>query len=200
MKIVKLTKKYAKQIQHLFVKPKFMGVEHNKTYFVDKNIDNFDKIYFEEFSYTYLSDNKNYISYGVINDNGEINSILGFYESIDDASWYWTQVRTNGNNGDEIKLLLDKTLNYNEKNGRFKFYSMFPLKYQRVYRRLAFSNNAKERYDYFDECYVKIRHQCKFSLHWQILYNRTLLPVDTVVRCTFLKEKYRKEIYHAGKL
>jgi hypothetical protein len=77
---------------------------------------------------------------------------------------------------------------------------MFPKKYSGVYRRLAFSPEANERYDYFDEYYVEEKHQCKFNLSWQILYNRTLVPVDTVVRCTFLKQKYRNNIYNAGRL
>ena len=77
---------------------------------------------------------------------------------------------------------------------------MFPTKYINTYRRLAFSKQASERYDYFDEFFVSERHQAKFSLPWQILYNRTLIPVDTVVRCTFLKQKYRQNLFHAGRL
>ena len=77
---------------------------------------------------------------------------------------------------------------------------MFPLEYKKVYRRLAFSNIAKERYDYFDEFHVKEKHYPIFNLPWQILYNRTLVPVDSIVRCTFLKQQYRDTLYDAGRL
>ena len=83
-------------------------------------------------------------------------------------------------------------MDYNESRNRFKFYSMFPLKYDKVYRRLAFSKKTSSRYDAYNEFYVKAREKCIYTLPWQILYNRTLVPVDTVVRCTYLKPEHRK--------
>jgi hypothetical protein len=199
MKIVKLDKEHIGKIKHLFKFPKFMGVNHSKNYFIGSGED-FSEFYCDSFVSTYVSGLKNYHAYGAEEDTGEINSIIGFYESHEDASWYWTHVRTTGDKPAEIKLILDHIMEYNEGKGRYKFYSMFPLKYQNVYRRLAFSKTNSERYDYFDEFYVGERHQCMFSLPWQILYNRTLLPVDTIVRCTFLKQKYREELFNAGRL
>jgi len=199
MKIVKLTKEHTENIKHLFKLPKFMGVDHSKNYFVDSGED-FSDFYHNSFVSTYMSGLKNYHAYGAEEDTGQINSLIGFYESQDDASWYWNHVRTTGDTPAEIKLILDQVMFHNEEQGRYKFYSMFSLKYQHVYRRLAFSKTNSERYDYFDEFYVGEKHQCLFSLPWQILYNRTLVPIDTVVRCTFLKQKYRTSLYNAGRL
>ena len=199
MNAIKLNAEHIVQIQHLFQIPKFMGVKTDR-FHISSNLGNFSEVYLKMFADTYLTDSQNYHAYGVQDDQGNINSILGFYESIDDASWYWTHVRTTGNNGTEIKMLLDKVMEHNEKNGRLKFYSMFPLEYKKVYRRLAFSNIAKERYDYFDEFHVKEKHYPIFNLPWQILYNRTLVPVDSIVRCTFLKQQYRDTLYDAGRL
>lgn len=199
MNVVKLSSEYSDNIRHLFTYPKFMGVSPSSNYFVE-NKDVFSDLYHMNFASTYLSDLKTYHAYGVQEDDGSISSLLGFYESPDDSSWYWNIVRTTGNNKDGIRALLDKAIEHNESNGRLKFYSMFPKRYTEVYRRLAFSSTANERYDYFDEYYVEAKHQCQFNLSWQILYNRTLLPVDTVVRCTFLKQQYRQNIYHAGRL
>jgi hypothetical protein len=77
---------------------------------------------------------------------------------------------------------------------------MIPTKYTKLYRRFAFSDYNNERYDLYEEFMVPEKHQCMFSIPWQILYNRSLMPVDTVVRCSFLKQKYRKTIFNAGRL
>jgi hypothetical protein len=199
MEVIKLTAIYSTDIRHLFNSPKFMGASTTTNYFVgpDLEISNF---YHKTFTETYLSDLNSYHAYGCIDDTGHVTTILGFYESSDDASWYWNHIRTVGNNADEIKLVLDRVIAHNEVKGRYKFYSMFPKKYANTYRRLAFSKYNSERYDYFDEFSVNEKHQCAFTLPWQILYNRTLVPVDTIVRCTFLKQQYRDELYNAGRL
>lgn len=199
MKVIKLNAEHRPLIKHLFYMPKFMGVKTDRFY-IKPELGEFAELYLQMFSATYLADAANYHTYGVQDEQGNINSLLGFYESIDDASWYWTHVRTTGNNSNEIKILLDKVMEHNEKNGRLKFYSMFPLEYRKVYRRLAFSNTAKERYDYFDEYQVEAKHYPIFSLAWQILYNRSLVPTDSIVRCTFLKQHYRNELYNAGRM
>lgn len=199
MKIVKLTNTHASEIKHLFKKPKFMSVSASNNYFVSPDVE-FSETYFKAFESSYLTGLTNYHAYGAKDDNGVFVGVLAFYESIDDASWYWNTIRTNGNNKDAIRLLLDAAITHNEIKGRYKFYSMFPKKYTKVYRRLAFSKDANERYDYFDEYFVPAKHQCLFTLPWQILYTRNLLPVDTIVRCTFLKQKYRSTVFNAGRL
>jgi hypothetical protein len=198
MDIIKLDSSHQNMVRGLFHNDKYMGVAHNTNYFIDK-ADSFVDFYHENFCTTYLNNLKNFHAYGIIEDN-QVTAYLAFYESVDDASWYWNQVRTVGNNTTHIKHLLDKAIEHNESQGKFKFYSMFPKKYTNVYRRLAFSKQASDRYDYFDEFSVDAKHQCVYTLPWQILYNRTLVPVDTVVRCTFLKQQYRNELFNAGGL
>ena len=188
MKIIKLDSSHIELIRPMFNSPRFMGVNTAEQ---DPTIDVL-KIYeflHTVFCQTYLSDSKNYHAFGAIDDTGEACALLAFYESNEDPSWYWTHVKSKNPNA--VKLVLDAVVEYNESNNRFKFYSMFPLKYDKVYRRLAFSSKTKDRYDAFNEFYVKAREKCIYTLPWQISYNRTLLPVDTVVRCTYLKPEYR---------
>lgn len=195
MEIVKLSINHSNAVRPLFEKQKYMGLTAaTKTFIQDDK--EFADFFHEAFVTTYLSDLRNYHAYGAL-ENGIVQAYIGFYESHDDAAWYWNHVRSFGNN--MIKPVLDRVIQHNEERGRFKFYSMFPSKYVTAYRRLAFSKYNNERYDYFDEFYVNDRHQCMFTLPWQILYNRTLAPVETVVRCTFLKQKYRTP-FIAGKL
>jgi hypothetical protein len=175
-----------------------MGVDVSNNYFVGEE-ERYSEIYHAAFVETYMSGLKNYHAYGAVEDN-KIVTALGFYESPDDASWYWSVIRSNGGGPNATKAILDKVLEHNESNGRFKFYSMFPKKYIDTYRRFAFSEDASRRYGYYDEYMVGAKNVCKFNLAWQILYRRTLLPVETVVRCTYLKQEYRVELYNAGRL
>lgn len=198
MEIIKLELDNSDGIKRLFAKKRNMGVEVDTNYFL-QNPESYSEIYHAAFVETYMSGLKNYHAYGAVED-GVIVSALGFYESPDDASWYWGVVRSNGGGSSATQAMLDRVLKHNEDNGRFKFYSMFPKKYISSYRRFAFSEYASERYGYFDEYTVDEKHVCKFNLVWQVLYRRTLLPVETVVRCTFLKQEYRGELYNAGRL
>jgi len=154
--------------------------------------------FYHVFEETYMSGLKNHHAYGMI-DNNKLVGLISFYESIDDASWYGTHMR---NSGDKkvIEMLLDRVIQHNEERGRFKFYTLWPANQTKILRRFAFSDWAKNRYDYFDEFMVPAKHQCKFTLPWQILYGRTLISHDTVLRCTFLKQEFRTELFNAGGL
>ena len=198
MKIVKLDSSHILDIRRLFEKKKYMGAMVHSNYFVATDQD-YVEYYHTAFSDTYLSDLNSYHAYGAIDDGGIFQGLIGFYESSEDASWYGTHIK---NSGDKkvAQLLLDTAIKHNEERGRLKFYTLWSAKHAKLLRRFTFSEWANERYDYFDEYIVPLKHQCKYNLHWQILYNRTLIPIDTVVRCTFLKNIYRPNWSNAGRL
>jgi hypothetical protein len=198
MKIVKLDSSNILGVRRLFEKKKYMGSMVHSNYFVATDQD-YVEYYHTAFSDTYLSDLNNYHAYGAIDDGGIVQGLIGFYESTDDASWYGTHIK---NSGDKkvAQLLLDTAIKHNEERGRLKFYTLWSAKHAKLLRRFTFSEWANERYDYFDEYMIPLKHQCKYNLHWQILYNRTLIPIDTVVRCTFLKNAYRTNWSNAGRL
>jgi hypothetical protein len=203
MNTLKLNFNHADKLRKLFNTTKYMGVKLDEGDFLGREqhhieLNPIDEYLHGNFCSAYLSDRKNHHAYGYINEVGDITATIGFYESTDDASWYWNMVRTTGSNQREVKHVLDAVIKHNEERGRLKFYSMFPLQYRKVYRRMAFSEWASERYDYFDEFYVEAKNQCRFTLPWQIMFNRTLVPTDTIVRCTFLKQKYRDELFNGG--
>lgn len=190
MIVRKLTPNDKYEMLHLFQRNRYMGVnmqEHSP----GRNTEAIAYYMHTLFSNTYLTDLKSYHVFGGFED-GKLVCLIGFYVSTDDASWYWTHVKNVGPLN-AIKEVLDAVMEWNESNGYNKFYSMFPLRYQKLYRRLAFSEKNSQRYGAFDEYFVKAKEQCKFNLAWQILYNRRLLPVDTVVRLTYLKPEYRSE-------
>lgn len=198
MKVIKLTSDHIKNVRPLFEKKKYMGLLANtKTFIQDES--SFADFFHEAFVTTYLSDLQNYHAYGVIDENGLVHCYIGFYESIDDSAWYWNQLRSFGDNS-LIKKTLDKVIEHNEIRGRLKFYSMFPKQYTKIYRRLAFSKENSERYDSIDEFIVPAKTACTYTLPWQILFNRTLVPVDSIVRLSFLKDKYRNILPIAGRI
>lgn len=198
IKIIKLNSSHIESTRHLFEKPKYMGTFVNQSYFIDPEFNSVD-YYHEAFYQTYLSDLKNFHSFGAIDESGKIQGLIAFYESTDEAAWYGTNIRNCGNK-QTAQMILDEVLKYNEKNGRLKFYTLWSSKHAKLLRKFAFSQWANDRYDYFDEYLIEAGHRCIFNSPWQILFNMSLIPVDTIVRCTFLKQDYRKHLYNAGRL
>jgi len=194
MNIVKLNYDHRDMIKDLFLNKSYMG-EKDITLFYRSPASNDG---YDNFVSTYLSGLKNYISYGYI-ENNTVRGLISAHQNFDEPSWYYTQVRSNGD-AKNIKFLLDTMCDYQESCGRFKFYSLWNKRYIKSIRRFAFTDRIKERYDYFDEYYVPVKLRCFYTNHWQILFNRVLLPVDTVVRCTFLKQKYRNQLPIGGGL
>lgn len=174
-------------VKPLFLGTRYMGVNSQDNGFPIPG-DEFNSTYFDSFCNTYLSDLQSYKAFGSI-ENGVVTATIAFYESNDGAEWYWTQIRSTDSS--HIPAVLDAVIAHNEANGRFKFYSLFNNRYARTFRKLAFSEYNAERYDSFDEFVVPARTKCLYNLPWQILFNRSLLPVDALVRCSFLKQQYR---------
>jgi hypothetical protein len=197
MKIEQLTEMHVDMIRDLFNSPKYMGTDIKEHTGDRYTLDEYNPALHRIFSETYLSRLNNFKAFGSIEDE-KVTSIISFYESIDNAEWYWTQIRSNNMNA--VPVVLDEVIKYNENNGRLKFYSLFNKKYVRSVREFSFSNYNKERYDYFDEFYVPAKQKCVYSMPWQVLFNRSLISEDMVLRCSFLKQKYRVELISGGNI
>lgn len=177
MKIIKLTNRHCSGVQKLFENPTYMGV------------DNFDDRQYQVFCDNYLSDLDNFHAFGAI-ENSKIHALISFYESVEEPSWYFTVYRSNGHSH-LLKKILDKIIEYNEKNGRLKFYTLVNSQHSSLLRRFTWSKYNDERYGYFDEYVVPARYKTFYINHWELLYKRVLIPVETKVRCNFLKQEYR---------
>ena len=108
MKVIKLSSEHVNTVRPLFEGPNFMGVDSTTNYFIDST-ENFVDFYHEAFCHAYLTNLTNYHSFAVLDDNDTIECLIAFYESIDDASWYWTQIRSRGNKH-AIRLCLDSVI------------------------------------------------------------------------------------------
>jgi hypothetical protein len=209
MKIIELNETHREDILHLFYTKNYMGADF-QTYFGSTNPkyndavrkkynDAVRRMYHDAFSNTYLTGLKQYKALGLQDDDGSIQGLIAFYISSTEPAWYGTMIRS-AKDKDHVRTLLDVAMAFHENEGRYKFYTLWSDRHIKLLRRFAFSADANTRYDYFDECRVPAKTKCIYQNFWTILFNRILLPVDTVVRCTYLKREYRPETPIGGNL
>jgi len=196
MIIKKLDHTHIQQLLPLFKNKNYMGHDTSSHDFYHK--EKMEERYHNAFCTTYLSNLKNYHAFGTFDENNNIIGVIACYQSTDEPAWYGTQIRSLANNNDIVRELLDTMIDFNEQQGRLKFYTLWSAKHIKLLRRFAFSEYTKERYDYFDEMLIPERTRCFYNSYWQVLFNRVLLPSDTIVRCSFLKQKYRTTLPIGG--
>lgn len=192
-----LTKEDVDTLKPIFLSKKYMGSNVNDSDFFEK--DKMAEIYHAAFCTTYLTNLTTYHGFGAFDDVGNCLGVISCYQSPDEPSWYGTQIRSNGDR-QVARDLLDTMIKFNEAQGRYKFYTLWNAKHAKLLRRFTFSVWANERYDYFDEILVPAKTKCLYLNYWHILFNRILLPNDTIIRCTFLKQQYRDTIPIAGNI
>jgi hypothetical protein len=194
MEIVKLTSEHTESVKHLFYMKKYMGVDG-----FDQGDPEFQDRLYEIFCDNYLSDIDSFYALGAVDENNKVHALISFYVSSEEPSWYFTAYRSAGNSY-LLKSVLDKIITYNEENGRLKFYTLVNAEHSKLLRKFTWSKHNSERYGYFDEFMVPDRCKCFYNDAWELLYKRTLVPADTVVRCNFLKQEYRTKLTIGGGL
>lgn len=195
--IVKLTKEHIEMVRNTFVHNKYMDINVDNNMFGSSDT-KINEVLYESFCNNYLMDLDNFHAFGKIED-GKVVTFISFYESIDEPSWYYTNCRSVGK-PKYLKELLDAIIDYNESNGRLKFYTLLIANQRNAIRRFYLSKDVIDRYDYIDEYIVNARQKTFFNQHWEILYKRILLPTDTIVRCSYLKNKYRTTLPNLGNI
>jgi len=189
--VVKLTKDHHNMMVDIFSHNQHMAVTVKKQ-------DDFNNAMRAHFCNTYLTNLDNFHAFGIV-ENNKVVTLISFYESIDEPSWYNTSVRNIGD-PKNVRDVLDIIIEYNEKNGRLKWYSLINKHQQPAIRRFYLSKDVIDRYDYVDEYTVNARQKTFFNQHWEILFKRILLPTDTIVRCSYLKNKYRTILPNLGNI
>lgn len=199
MNIIELNASHIDLVKPLFYTKNYMGTDLHANYFVPTDKNPIEEIHHRSFVETYLSNLSSYKALGLQAEDGSIKSLISFYMSPDEPCWYGTMIRSS-NNKEYVRPLLDAAMAYNEARGRLKFYTLWSGKHAKLLRRFAFSDEARERYDYFDEIFVPAKTKCVYTNYWQVLFGRILLPTDTIIRCTFLKQEYRTQLPRGGNL
>jgi len=189
MSIVKLTNEHNDMLKPIFSHSKYMGLETSQEH---------NDMLYDRFTNTYTFGLNNFHSYGYIQDN-EIKALISFYESDEEPAWYYTLYRSMGDNK-LLSQVLDHVIEHNENKGRLKFYTLTHTRHTRLLRRFHWSKYNDERYGYFDECLIPAKHKSIYTNHWELLFKRSLLPEDSIVRCNFLKQEYRQQLPLGGNL
>lgn len=194
--IEKLNFSHKDKVKHLFKTNNYMGVE--KKEFTSSFVDDINDKTYTIFCDNYLSDLSSFHAYGYINtETGNVDGLISYYESEDDPSWYYTIYRSSGNNL-VLKEILDKVIEVNEALGRYKFFTLVNSKHSKLLRKFTWSKYNDNRYGWFNECVVPSHTRPYYAHHWEFLFKRTLLPVDTIIRCNYLKQEYRTHLPKLG--
>jgi len=195
MKIIKLTFSHADSVKKLFYTEKYMGLRD----FVGDIDKTFQDRLYDLFCDNYLTDLENFHAYGAIDDDNNVHALISFYSTDEEPSWYFTLYRSMGKSY-LLKNILDKIIKFNEERGILKFYTLVNKDHSKLLRRFTWSKHNSERYGYFDEFLVPAKHKCFYVNPWELLYRRTLISADTVVRCNYLKQEYRTDLPIGGGL
>lgn len=188
MKILKLNASHSDQVKKLYEHFKYMGVDIVGNF--SHTIEWHKNYMFTTFYRTYLVGLSNFHAYGAFDSDNQLTSIICLFDSTDEPSWYYTLCRSNGDTN-ALKELFDAVIAIQEKKNRFKFYTLVNVKHGPLLRKFTYSEFNNERYGYFDEFVVPAKSRCYYNNAWELLFKKVLLPTDTVVRCSYLKQEYR---------
>jgi len=198
MSVVKLDYTHKEMIKPLFQHETYMGVPVTLDFNLDSKTVTWNSFTYDIFCNNYLSGLNNFHAYGYIED-GIVKALISFYESDEEPAWYYTVYRSLGNNN-LLRDVLDAVIKHNEDRNRFKFYTLVHSKHSKLLRRFHWSDYNNDRYDYIDEFVVPPKSKCYYTNAWELLFKKILLPEESVVRCNFLKQKYRDRLPLGGNL
>lgn len=197
MKISKLDTSHSEQIRDLYRVSRYMGVDVAGNW--DNDVVAYNDFVFGVFQKTYLSGLANFQAYALFDDAGQAQCLISLYDSSDEPSWYYTMCRSRGNT-ELVKQLFDQVICMQEAKNRFKFYTLVNVKHAPLLRKFTYSNYNDQRYGYYDEFVVPARTRCYYNNAWELLFKKVLLPVDTVVRCSYLKQEHRGQLPVGGSI
>lgn len=183
--------KHVDSVKHLFYdNAKFMSSKEAFREVGNRTEEKVRKFHYDYFCEHYLL-GEGY-SIGFLQDD-KVEALIGYDIDKFEPSWFFTLFRASGKGAHHLPWCLDLAISHNELEKRLKFYSCMNAKHagKKNIRKFLFSDDVNQRYDYFDEYIVKANESCHHAKHYEHLYMRHTYPVDTVVRCTYLKQEYR---------
>lgn len=185
--------KHVDSVKHLFYdNAKFMSSKEAFREHGNRTEEKVRKFHYDYFCDYYLNGNGDGYAIGFVQDN-RVEAFMTYQADKEEPSWFLTLIRASGKGEQHLPLCLDFAVRHHESEKRLKFYSCMNARYaaKPTMRKLLFSEDVNKRYDYFDEYITKAHEKCAHPKHFKLLYQHFTYPVDTVVRCTYMKREYR---------
>lgn len=88
--------------------------------------------------------------------------------------------------------LMAHALDFGEAHGYYQHKNLIPAKYRNAHLKFWGGQPAREgRYDVFQLEFVPANTRSRFAEHWELLFGRITMPIDSVVRVSMLKPEFR---------
>lgn len=153
------------------------------------------------FTYTncYLKDeNAYYKAFGCFNDEGVLQGSISVDFMQDQPFWILRRIvvdediKADAKTVKIINELMKIAIETGEAAGYYQHLYLIPAKYKRAHSKIWGEHDLrKDRYSAVELEYVKADTPSRFRLYWELLYGRTMFPLDTVVRCSFMNANVR---------
>lgn len=148
------------------------------------------------FNYTnsYLKEeNAYYKAFGHFNEEGVLQGSISVDFMQDQPFWILRRIVVDESIKAEsstvriINELMKIAIEVGEAAGYYQHLYLIPAKYKRAHSKIwADHDLRKNRYMAVEMEHVKANTPSRFRLYWELLYGRTVFPLDTVVRCSFM--------------
>lgn len=156
------------------------------------------------FNYTnsYLKEeNAYYKAFGCFDDEGNLQGSISVDFMQDQPFWILRRIvvdesiKADAKTIKIINSLMKHAIEAGETAGYFQHLYLIPAKYKRAHSKIWGEHDLrKDRYTAVEMEYVKANTPSRFRLYWELLYGRTVFPLDTVVRCSIMNADVRDSL------
>jgi hypothetical protein len=92
------------------------------------------------------------------------------------------------------QALMIHALEFGEQLGYYQHRNLIPAKYRDAHLKFWGNNPARVgRYEVYQVEFIPAGERPRFAEHWEQLFGRVVMPVDSVVRVSMLKQAYRSK-------
>ncbi|HVE53279.1 MAG TPA: hypothetical protein VNB23_07815 [Ramlibacter sp.] len=97
--------------------------------------------------------------------------------------------------GEVTQKLMAHALDFGETHGYYQHKNLIPAKYRNAHLRFWGDQPARAgRYEVFQLEFVAANTRPRFAEHWELLFGRMTMPIDSVVRVSMLKPEFRNPV------
>jgi hypothetical protein len=90
------------------------------------------------------------------------------------------------------QALMAHAIEFGEAHGYYQHKNLIPAKYRNAHLKFWGDQPARAgRYDVYQLEYVPAHTRPRFAEHWELLFGRITMPIDSVVRVSMLKPEFR---------